>query len=316
MNIYEKILKKKGKIYALAPMEDITDTVFRQVLCDIGKPDLFFTEFMNTDGYMSKGRDKVDHRLKFTKRERPVVLQLWGNNPENYACTVKDIIKLKPDGIDINVGCSVRNVLDSGHCSALIKEPELVKEIIQAVRSESGKIPVSVKTRLGYDEIITEKWFTFLLEQKLDLITVHGRISKQGYEKPANWEEIGRVVELRNTISPTTVILGNGDVESLDMADNYISKYGVDGVMFGRAVVSNPWLFNRRSVIPKEERMEVLEKHLELFKSTWEGIKPFNTQKKYIKMYLSDFEGAQELRMKFMKCDTVDEALSILKREF
>ena len=312
MNTYSKLLKDRGKIYALAPMEDITDSVFRQMLCDIGKPDLFFTEFMSTDGYMSKGRDKVDHRLRFTKKERPIVFQLWGNNQDKYAQTVKDIVGLKPDGIDINIGCSVRNVLISGHCSALIKEPELVREIIQAVRNESGDIPVSVKTRLGYDEIITEEWFTFLLEQDLDLITVHGRISKQGYDEPANWDEIGKVIELRNRISPTTVILGNGDVEDLNMADDYISKYGVDGVMVGRAVINNPWLFDRRSVIPKKERLEVLGKHLELFKSTWEGVKPFNTQKKYIKMYISNFEGSQELRMKFMKCEGVDEAIELI----
>ena len=172
---------------------------------------------------------------------------------------------------------------------------------------------MSVKTRLGYDEVITEEWFSFLLKQNLDLITVHGRISKQGYDEPANWQEIGKVVELRNKISPTIVILGNGDIEDLDMADEYISKYGVDGVMFGRAVMSNPWLFSRRSNISKEERLGVLKSHLELFKATWEGIKPFNTQKKYIKMYISSFEGANELRMKFMMCESIDEALTIVE---
>jgi tRNA-dihydrouridine synthase len=283
------------------------------MLCDIGKPNLFFTEFMNTDGYMSKGRDKVSHRLDFTYKERPIVFQLWGNTPENYANTVKDIVKLKPDAIDINIGCSVRNVLSSGHCSALIKEPELVKEIIDSVRSESGDIPVSVKTRLGYDKVITDQWFTFLLEQALDLITVHGRISKQGYDEPANWEEIGRVVNLKNSISPTTVILGNGDVEDLDMADDYISRYGVDGVMIGRAVMGNPWLFSRRDNIPKKERLEVLKKHLELFKSTWGRIKPFNSQKKHIKMYIRNFEGANELRMELMMCENIDEALDLIK---
>ena len=114
MNVYKRVLKEKGKIYALAPMEDITDTVFRQVLCDIGKPDLFFTEFMNTDGFMSKGRDKVNHRLEFAEIERPIVFQLWGNNPDNYVSTVKEIRKLNPDGIDINIGCSVRSVLTHG----------------------------------------------------------------------------------------------------------------------------------------------------------------------------------------------------------
>jgi nifR3 family TIM-barrel protein len=312
MNKYQEILQQKGKIYALSPMEDVTDTVFRQMLCDIGKPDIFFTEFMNTDGYMSKGREKVSHRLEFAEKERPIVFQLWGNNPDNYVGTVRDIVKLEPDGIDINIGCSVRNVLSSGNCSALIKEPDLVKKIIDAVRSESGDIPVSVKTRIGYDEVITEEWFTFLLEQKLDMITVHGRISKQGYNEPANWDEIGKVVYLRDQYSPSTVILGNGDIKDLDMADKYIEKYGVDGVMIGRAVMQNPWVFARREEIGKEERLETLEKHLELFKDTWEGHKPFNAQKKYIKMYISDFEGAQELRMKFMKCKNVEDALILL----
>lgn len=299
-------------MYALAPMEGVTDSVFRQILCKIGKPDLFFTEFMNTDGYMSKGRDKVSDRLKFTKEERPIVVQLWGNTPENYASAVKDIRGVKPDGIDINIGCSVRNVLSSGHCSALIKEPELVKEIIDAVKSEAGDIPVSVKTRLGYDSVITDEWFSFLLKQDLALITVHGRISKQGYDELANWEEISKVVDLRNTLSPSTVILGNGDVQDLDMADEYISEYGVDGVMIGRAVIQNPWLFSRRSAISQKERLAVLKRHLELFKSTWEGVKPFKSQKKYIKMYLSGFEGANELRIRIMECESVDEALELL----
>jgi tRNA-dihydrouridine synthase len=314
MNIYQKILEQKQKIYALAPMEDVTDSVFRQMLYEIGKPDLFFTEFMNTDGYMSKGREKVEHRVRFTPKERPIIFQLWGNNPDRYADTVKDLIKLKPDGIDINIGCSVRNVLSSGHCSALIKEPELVKEIIDAVKQESDDIPVSVKTRLGYDEIITDEWFRLLLKQNLDLITVHGRISKEGYSNPVKWEEISKVVKLRDSIAPATVILGNGDVDSLNMADRYIEKYGVDGVMIGRAIMQNPWLFTKKDNIGKKERLDTLEKHLKLFKDTWESIKPFNTQKKYIKMYLSNFDGAQDLRIKFMKCENVDEALKLFSK--
>lgn len=312
MNIYKKILQKKNHIYALAPMEGVTDSVFRQILCEIGKPDLFFTEFMNTDGYMSKGRDNVKDRLIFDKRERPIIFQLWGNSPDNYANTVKDVVKLKPEGIDINIGCSVRNVLKSGHCSALIKDRELVKEIVEAAKSEAKSLPVSVKTRLGYDEVITEDWFTFLLEQDLDLIIVHGRISKDGYGVPANWDEIGKVVKLRDEISPTTVILGNGDVKDLDQADKYISKYGVDGVMIGRAILQNPWLFSQREDIDKEERLSVLKKHLELFDRVWGDQKPFDSQKKYIKMYVGNFNGAGELRSRLMECDSVKEVLSIL----
>jgi len=312
MNIYQQILQQTNGIYALSPMEDVTDTVFRQILCDIGKPDLFFTEFMNTDGYMSEGRNRVIHRLKFTEKERPIVFQLWGNNPQNYANTVKDIVKLKPDGIDINLGCSVKKVLQHDSCSALIKNPQLVEEIIDAVKRESGNIPVSVKTRLGYDKIITDEWFNFLLKQNLDLIIVHGRIARDGYTQPSNWEEIARVVKLRDEISPTTVILGNGDIKDLEMADKYISKYGVDGVMIGRAVMQNPWLFSRRDEIGREERLNTLEQHLQLFQSVWKGEKPFYTQKKYIKMYVSNFSGADKLRMKFMGCRDVDEALGLI----
>jgi nifR3 family TIM-barrel protein len=313
MGKYTQILKRKEKIYALAPMEGVTDSVFRQVLCNIGKPDLFFTEFMNTDGYMSEGRDEVAQRLKFNPKERPIIFQLWGSNPDKYADTVKSIKKLKPDGIDINLGCSVRDVLSKGQCAALIKKPDLVKQIIKTVKKEAGDIPVSVKTRLGYNRVSTDEWIGFLLKQDLDLITVHGRIAKQGYDKPADWDEISKVVKLRDKISPDTIVLGNGDITDLDMADRYIKKSQVDGVMLARAVIQNPWVFSRRREIPKDERLAVLKKHLELFKAIEGYKKPFNTQKKYIKMYLNNFQGAQELRMKFMKCENIDEALDTLR---
>jgi len=311
METYKQILKRKEKVYALSPMEGVTDSVFRQILCDIGKPDLFFTEFMNTDGYMSEGRNEVAQRLKFNPKERPIIFQLWGSDPDKYAGTVRSIRKLKPDGIDINLGCSVRNVLSMGQCAALIKNPDLVKQIIQAVKGEAGDIPVSVKTRLGYDKVLTDEWIGFLLKQNLDLITVHGRIAKQGYDKPADWDEISKVVELRDEISPDTTILGNGDITDLDMADRYIKKYRVDGVMLARAVMQNPWVFSRRREIPKDERLTVLKEHLELFRTIEGDRKPFNTQKKYIKMYLNNFQDAQELRMKFMKSKDVDEALQL-----
>jgi tRNA-dihydrouridine synthase len=197
MNIYTKIINKNGYITALAPMEDVTDTVFRQTLCKIGKPDLMYTEFMNTDGYCSPGKEKIKHRIQFSKKERPLIIQIWGNTPEKYSQTVKEIKKLKPDGIDINMGCSVRNVLSNDSCSGLIQYPDLAKEIIEAVKKEAGKTPVSVKTRIGYDEIITEKWIGFLLEQNLDALTIHGRISKEGYNIPSRWEEIGKAVTLK-----------------------------------------------------------------------------------------------------------------------
>lgn len=299
----------------LAPMEGVTDTVFRQILCGIGKPDFFFTEFLNVEGFCSKGREKVMHRLQFTDKEKPVVIQLWGNVPEYYAKTVKYVKTLDPYGIDINIGCSVRDILSGGRCSALIKDKSLVKEIVAAVREEAGGIPVSVKTRLGYDSVDLEGWIGFLLELKLDLITIHGRIAKEGYSTPTNWEEISKCVTLRDEISPETMIVGNGDVSTLKQAEEYIVKYGVDGFMVARAIMTNPWFFSGRNIegVSKSEKIETLIKHLELFERTWQGQKPFNSQKKYIKAYISGFDRANDVRKALMAKNSVDETLEFLK---
>ncbi len=314
MNIYKQIIKKKGHILALAPMEGVTDTVFRQVLCKIGKPDFFFTEFLNVEGFCSKGREKVIHRLDFRDIEKPVVVQLWGNVPEYYAETIEYVKTLNPDGIDINMGCSVRDVLSSGRGSALINDKVLAKEIIDVVKESAGDLPVSVKTRIGFDKIETEEWIGFLLEQSLDMITVHGRLSREGYSTPSRWDEIAKCVKLRNDISPKTVILGNGDVKDIEQAKEYVDRYGVDGIMIGRAILNNPWLFSGRQPedISKEERVEVLKKHLEIFEKERGEMNIFNSQKKYIKAYISNFETAGELRSKLMDTSSSLEIMDIL----
>ena len=295
-------------------MEGVTDTVFRQILCDIGRPDLFFTEFLSVEGFCSKGKERVSHRLNFSKKEKPIVIQLWGNIPEYYVETIKHIKKLKPDGIDINIGCSVRNVLSGGRCSALIKEKDLVKDIIAAVKQEAGDLPISVKTRLGYDEVDIEGWIGFLLEQDLDLITIHGRVSKEGYDKSAKWDDIAKCVQLRDEISPTTLIIGNGDIKSLKQGQEYVKKYGVDGFMIARAIMNNPWFFTEKEEISVNERIDVLKKHFELFDKTWKDKKPFDSQKKYIKSYVSGFEGASDLRIELMETSTTKELLKVLEK--
>ena len=314
MNIYKKLLEEKGKILALAPMEGVTDTVFRQLLCEIGKPDLFFTEFLNVEGFCSKGREKVVHRLDFRDIEKPIIVQLWGNVPEYYAETIRYVKTLNPDGIDVNMGCSVRDVLSSGRGSALINDRVLAKEIIDVVKESAGDLPVSVKTRIGFGSIQTEEWIGFLLEQNLDLLTVHGRLSKEGYSTPSRWEEIAKVVDLRNEISPDTVILGNGDVKSLAQADEYVEKYGVDGVMTGRAILNNPWLFAGREPedISKEERIETLRKHFEIFEKESGEKNIFDSQKKYIKAYISNFDTAGDLRSKLMFAKSIAEIKELL----
>ena len=258
-------------IKALSPMEGITDSVFRQMLCDIGKPDIFFTEFLNVDGFCSNGRKNVVHRIKFTEKEKPVVVQLWGNTPENYAETIKEVLELQPDGIDINMGCSVHDVISGGRGSALINNVPLAQQIISTAKEslKNTNIPLSVKTRIGFDKVDIERWIGFLLKQDLDMITVHGRLSKEGYSTPANWNYIGECVKLRNEISPNTKIIGNGDVKSLEDGVSLCEKYNLDGFMIGRAILNNPWVFSGRNKISKKERVQTFIKHLELFETFW-----------------------------------------------
>ncbi len=318
-NIYEKILKDQGRILGLSPMEGVTDTVFRQVLCKIGKPDLFFTEFLNVEGFCSKGMKKVVHRLDFRSVEKPVIIQLWGNVPEYYAKTIEYVKTLNPDGIDINMGCSVRDVLSSGRGSALINDKILAKEIIDVAKERAGDLPVSVKTRIGFDKIETEEWIGFLLEQGLDMITVHGRLSREGYATPSRWDEIAKCVKLRDSISPNTLILGNGDVKSKSQAEEYVRKYKVNGVLIGRAILNNPWLFSKdlekqNGNVSKEERITTLLHHLDIFEKEKRDMNIFNSQKKYIKAYISNFEGAVELRTRLMDLNTVDAVRDLLSQ--
>ncbi len=297
-------------------MEDVTDTVFRQMLCKIGRPDLFYTEFMNVDGFCSNGREAVIHRLKFEKLEQPVIVQLWGLNPLNFRETIKYVKTLKPSGIDINMGCSVKNVLSHGAGSGLIQTPTLAKDIIDIVKDSAGNIPVSVKTRLGYDSVITEEWISFLLEQKLDALTVHGRIAKEGYSSPSNWNEMSKVVELRDKISPNTIIIGNGDIKSLQQGIELIKKYNLDGFMVGRGIMSNPWLFSKNiNEISLKQRFQALYDHICLFEKTWEGKKPLYSQRKYIKMYLNDFEGVNDIRKKLMMCNNINEMKDLILQQ-
>lgn len=308
-------LAMKGKLLKiLAPMEDVTDTVFRQILCHIGKPDMFFTEFMNVNGYCSDGKDVVARRISFKDIERPIIVQLWGNSPENFAKATKEIVKsVKPDGIDINMGCSVRDVLKTGGGSALIKERELSNEIIDVVRENAKDIPVSVKTRIGYDEI-DYSWIEFLLSKKLAMLTVHGRLAKEGYSTPSRWDIYKKIKELRDDISPETLLIGNGDIKSTKEGEELAKQYDLDGYMVGRGILTNPWLFAGREDISKGERLETLKKHLEIFEQVYGESENFNTQKKYIKAYISGFGGAGKLREELMHTSTLEEIKIIVKK--
>ena len=311
MSIWKALPKP---IYILAPMEDVTDTVFRQVLLSTGRPHLFFTEFTNVDGMMSAGHDQVIKRLKFLPKEKPLIAQIWGVNPENFYKSAKEIAEMGYDGIDLNMGCPQKDVTSHGACSALIKNKPLATEIIQATQEGSGDLPVSVKTRIGFSTIQTEEWISFLLTHNLPVLTVHGRTAKEMSKVPCHWDEIGKAVQIRNEIAPETLLIGNGDVGSIAEAQEKVKEYGVDGVMIGRGVFHNPWLFNpqiNQEDKTLKDRLQLLYDHVSLFETTWGKNKNYPILKKYFKIYLSGFDGASDIRTRFMETNTPEEALTL-----
>jgi tRNA-dihydrouridine synthase len=297
-------------------MEEVTDTVFRQIIAKCGKPDVFFTEFTNVEGMCSRGREKVGKRLIFTSSERPIVAQLWGLDPKKFSETAKLIKKMKFDGIDINMGCPEKSVVKRGSCVALINNPVLAEEIISAVRKGAPGLPVSVKTRIGVEEIQTEKWASFLLKQNLDCLIIHGRTAKEMSDYPVHWDEIGKVVKLRNSMKSKTLIIGNGDVKTRTEALEKCKQYGLDGIMVGRGIFENLWVFNKKtdqSKIPYQEKLKLLIKHVTLFDETWGKGKNFSIMKKFYRIYISGMPNSKNVRMELMKLKTAKETLKLLK---
>jgi nifR3 family TIM-barrel protein len=305
-NFWQKLPKP---FTALAPMENVTNEVFRKLLAKTAPPDVFFTEFTSAEGLVFNTKRVVDMALGYSTAERPIVAQLWGINPESFYKAAKIIEKLGFDGIDINMGCPVRAIVKRGAGAALIKTPELAAQIILACKKGVKKIPVSVKTRLGYNKINTEEWLGYLLKQNIAALTVHGRIAVEMSKYPADWAEIGKVVELKNKLSPNTVIIGNGDIENINEVIKMSQKYKVDGVMIGRGIFKNPWIFEETErKYSKQEYIALLKNHLRLHEVKYKKQpKMFETIKKFFKMYIREFKGSAELRQKLMKCRSYSE---------
>lgn len=297
-------------------MEDVTDTVFRRLVADCGRPDVFVSEFTSTDGMFSPGWSNVVHRLKYTEGERPLVAQIWGKDPERYRLAAAKIKELGFNGIDINMGCPVEKIIKNGCCSALIDNPSLATELYQAAKEGAGGLPISIKTRIGFRERATEAWATHLLSLKCDAITVHGRTAKQLSKGSSDWSEIAKFVQLRDEMELDTKIIGNGDVKSLDEADLRVSESGVDGVMIGRGIFDNLFLFDREATPladrSTEEKLRLLERHIELFEEIWQGEKPYRVLKKYFKIYATNFAGASQLRMQLVETESAAEARQVI----
>jgi tRNA-dihydrouridine synthase len=317
----------KRPIVMLAPMEDVTDTAFRELVLHNTRPgnlDVVFTEFTSTDGLCHpRGRDNVARRLVVSDTERQllkdkgvkIVAQIWGNNPDKYFEAVRFLDENYDfDGIDINMGCPVRNVVSHGSCSALIDHEPLASEIIKAAR-EATSLPVSVKTRIGFKKVDTERWMNFLLRQPLDGIILHGRIQKQMSKGEADWDEIAKASAIRDEVAPDVPIIGNGDVFSLEDIQERCYLYKTDGVMIGRGIFENPWMFETSlSDLDIGKRLNTLLKHLQLYEAAWGNSRPYPILKRFFKIYVSGFHGAAELRKELMETNSFEEARRAVER--
>jgi tRNA-dihydrouridine synthase len=297
--------------FVLAPMDGVTDVVFRHVATKAARPDVYFTEFTNAAAYFSdKGRQSTESRLAFTPDEQPLVAQIWGTNPEHYAFMAKGLAAAGFAGIDINMGCPTKDVIKTGACSALIEQPELAAKLIAAAKE--GGIPVSVKTRIGFKTAKTEEWISFLLKQNIAALTVHGRTQKEMSKVPAHWDEIAKAVKLRDDIAPQTLIIGNGDVMNRTEGLQRIKETGVDGIMIGRGIFTNPYAFEKEPrTHTREELLGLLNYHLDLVENATHKM-AFAPLKRFFKIYIRDFDGASELRDKLMHTSSVPEVREIL----
>lgn len=312
-NFWQKI---KRPAFVLAPMADVTDAAFRRIIAKYGKPDVTWTEFVSADGLAlapEEGRAKLLKDLIYTEEERPIVAQFFTSSPENMKKAAIIARELGFDGVDINMGCPAKviNRQDAGAC--LIRTPELAREIIRAAKEGAGDLPVSVKTRIGYNKVDLETWLPALLEEEPAVVTIHTRTAKEMSKVPARWEFVKRAVEIRNEMGSETLIYGNGDVMNLEEAQRRVEETGCDGVMIGRGIFGNPWLFKSGYSPDLKERLCVLVEHTELFEKLLGDIKSFAIMKKHFKAYVSGFDGASELRGKLMETNSAEEVRQVIE---
>ncbi len=292
----------KKPFFVLAPMADVTDASFRRVIAKYGKPDVMWTEFVSADGLVrapEEGKRKLLKDLEYTEEERPIVAQFFASKPEMMEQAAILARELGFDGIDINMGCPDKAIERQGAGAALIKDPALAQEVIYAAKQGALHLPVSVKTRVGFNTIELETWVPKILETKPVALTIHARTRKEMSKVPARWEHVRESVVIRNDMKSETYILGNGDAVDIADAKRKVEETGCDGVMLGRAIFGNPWLFSEKNPT-LEERLRVLVEHTKLFEELLGDIKSFALMKKHYKAYVTGWGGAADLRKTLM----------------
>jgi len=301
--------------FILAPMEDVTNVVFRHVVSEAAGPDVFFTEFTNTESFVHpEGIFSLRGRLTFTEDEQPIVAHIWGDKPDHFRAMSIGMAEQGFKGVDINMGCPVPNVASKGKGSGLINHPETAAAIIQAAKA--GGLPVSVKTRLGYTHVDEWRdWLTHILKQDIANLSIHLRTRKEMSNGDAHWEMIPDIKQLRDEIAPDTLLTINGDIPDRQTGLELAEKYGVDGIMIGRGIFKNPFAFEKE---PREhssdELLDLLRLQLDLHdKYSGElGPFPFKPLRRFFKIYVRGFQGASELRNQLMYTESTDEVRALL----
>jgi len=322
-NFWEKLPKP---FFVLAPMADVTDAAFRRVIAKYSKPHgpaVFYTEFVSADGLCragEEGRAKLMRDLVFSNAERPIVAQFFTSTPEHMEKAAALAQELGFDGVDINMGCPDKTIEKQGAGAKLMLNSALAVQLIEAAKRGAKGLPISVKTRLGYNKDILDEWLPALLAAQPAAITIHARTRKEMSKVPARWERVKRAVEIRNELKSETLIIGNGDLKDVEDAEQKIKETGADGAMLGRAVFGNPWLFadakspeQSRGI---ETRLRVLVEHTKLFEELLGDIKSFAIMKKHFKAYVEGFDGAKELRIKLMEAQNAAEVEKIIKEGY
>lgn len=310
--------------FALAPLADVTDPAFRRLIAEYGKPDVTWTEFVSADGlfYTREKKGMKDEEnplmrdLQFTKGEHPIVAQLFTSNPDTMEYASRLALTLGFDGVDINMGCPDKSIEKQGAGAAHIKDPERAKEVIRAaLRGTEGKIPVSVKTRIGYNSISYDTWLPELLKEDISALSIHLRTRKEMSKVPAHYELAEDIVKLCRSVNPAVKLIANGDLVDMADAKEKAEKYGFDGMMLGRAIFGNPWLFTKEgntNVSPKE-KLEALHTLARYFTALTPS-KHYAILKKHFKVFVGGYDGAGELRAKLMNTNSLEEFEEVLEK--
>lgn len=328
VNIWKELKEKKGDrgISILAPMADVTDNPFRRIIQEEGRPDLLYTEFVSCDGLASKeGRPRLLQLLNFEKKQKPIIGQIFGGKPENYRGAAEICRKLGFDGVDINMGCPQKNILKQVAGSELCKveNRELASEIIKEAKKGCGDLPLTVKTRIGFNEIDLD-WIKHVLKHEIEALVVHLRTRKEMSKVPAHWELMTEIKKIRDEVAPNVVLIGNGDIETIEEGEKKVKEHGIDGYMTGRGIFKNPWLFTGNDVedYTIEQKIELALRHTKYFEEEFgetksnikqfgRRTKNFNLMKKFYKVYINGFPRAKELRIEMMTAKSYEDVKKI-----